>query len=40
VLVLREEAKGTPYEPALTAPADGLGLKRDEAQDAVVFTLS
>ncbi|GAA1416548.1 hypothetical protein [Catellatospora coxensis] len=40
VLVLREEAKGTPYEPALTAPADGLGVQRVDAPDAVVFTLS
>lgn len=40
VLVLREEAKGTPYEAALTMPGDALGLQRTEAQDAVVFTLS
>ncbi len=40
VLVLREEVKGTPYEAALTAPADGLGVQRTEAPDAVVFTIS
>ncbi|WP_244871930.1 hypothetical protein [Catellatospora sp. TT07R-123] len=40
VVVLKEEAKGSPYEAALTASGDGLGLQRTETADAVTFTLS
>ncbi len=39
VIVLRARSAGTPYEAALTAPVDGLDIKREEFTDAVVFTL-
>jgi hypothetical protein len=39
VLVLKEHVRGTPYEPALTAPVDGLDIRREEAPDAVIFSL-
>ncbi|WP_308167505.1 hypothetical protein [Catellatospora tritici] len=38
VVVLKEYAKGGPYEAALTNPGDGLGLQRTETDDAVTFT--
>ncbi|WP_246002178.1 hypothetical protein [Allorhizocola rhizosphaerae] len=39
VVVLRAQVVGTPYESALTAPVEGLGVERKEFADAVVFTL-
>ncbi len=39
VVVLRDQARGTPYEGALTASVDGLGIQRQDRDDAVVFTL-
>jgi hypothetical protein len=39
VVVLKEYVRGTPYEGALTASVDGLGVKREEKDDAVIFTL-
>ncbi len=39
VVVLRDNLGGTPYEHALTAPTDGLGLTRADSRSAVVFTL-
>jgi hypothetical protein len=39
VLVLKDHVRGTPYEAALTAPVDGLGIRREEAADAVIFSL-
>jgi hypothetical protein len=39
VVVLREQVLGTPYEDALTAPVDGLGIEREERADAVIFKL-
>ncbi len=39
VVVLRSRAAGTPYQGALDAPTDGLGITRQEVGDAVVFSL-
>lgn len=39
VVVLRNQARGTPYEGALTASVDGLGIQRQERDDAVIFVL-
>ncbi len=39
VVILRDNIGGTPYEHALTAPTDGLGLTRADSRSAVVFTL-
>ncbi len=39
VVVLRDHAVGTPYEPALSADTTGLPLRRTEYADGVVFTL-
>jgi len=39
VIVLRREAAGTPYERALDAPVAGLGVRRDETADAVIYRL-
>lgn len=40
VMVLKRDAKGTTYEPMLTASVDGLPVTRHETKDAVVFTLN
>jgi hypothetical protein len=40
VVVLKQYAEGTDYANALTATGDGLGIKREDRPDAVVFTLS
>lgn len=40
VVVLKGYANGTPYENALTATGDGLGIQREERPDAIVFRLS
>lgn len=40
VVVLRDRAANTPFEPALTAQVDGLNLTRDDRGYAVVFTIS
>ena len=39
VIVLKGYANGSPYENALTATGDGLGIQREERDDAVVFKL-
>lgn len=39
VVVLKDRAVGTPYEFALTAPIDGLGIEREDFADAVIFKL-
>ncbi|WP_213451084.1 hypothetical protein [Rhizomonospora bruguierae] len=39
VIVLREEATGTPWQVALGAPVYGLGIEREETADAVIFHL-
>jgi hypothetical protein len=39
VVVLKDYVRGTPYEGALTASVDGLGVKREEKADSVIFTL-
>ena len=39
VVVLKDTARGTPYEGALTASVDGLDVKREEKADAIIFTL-
>jgi hypothetical protein len=39
VIVLRSRVPGTPYEQAADAPVDGLGITRQEIDDAVVFSL-
>lgn len=39
VVVLRDQSRGTPYEAALTASGESLGVKREERSDAVIFTL-
>jgi hypothetical protein len=39
VVVLRDQVRGTPYEGALTTEVAGLGIEREERQDAVIFKL-
>jgi hypothetical protein len=39
VVVLKDYVGGTPYEGALTASVDGLDVKREEREDAVIFVL-
>jgi len=39
VVVLKDNVRGTPYEGALTASVDGLDVKREEKDDAVIFIL-
>ncbi|MGA8118004.1 MAG: hypothetical protein WCA46_30580, partial [Actinocatenispora sp.] len=39
VVVLRANLRGTPYEKALLAPIDGLGLTRNDTGPAVIYTL-
>jgi hypothetical protein len=39
VVVLKGYVNGSPYENALTATGDGLGIEREERDDAVVFKL-
>ncbi|MFU8873379.1 hypothetical protein [Micromonospora sp. SL4-19] len=39
VVVLRGQLPGTPWEGILDRPADGLGITREEIDDAVVFRL-
>lgn len=39
VVVLREQVRGTPYEGALTTSVAGLGIEREEYEDAVIFKL-
>ncbi|HEX6683996.1 MAG TPA: hypothetical protein VF062_14425 [Candidatus Limnocylindrales bacterium] len=39
VVVLKDYVRGTPYEGALTASVDGLDVKREEREDAVIFIL-
>jgi hypothetical protein len=41
VIVLRDRVAGTPYEPALNAPVDGLtGITREDRGYAVLFSIS
>jgi hypothetical protein len=39
VLVLRDQAVGTPWEHAVDAPVAGLGVVREDRGEAVLFTL-
>jgi hypothetical protein len=39
VIVLRREANGTPWQVALGASVDALGIQREETADAVIFRL-
>lgn len=40
VVVLPDRVAGTPWEPALTASGDGLGITREDNQDSIVFDLN